>query len=251
MTLSFLKERVARDEPGEVSSGLLLLLLAVVLSAAGCGHPVQETAAHKIADVLPSVLGPAAHYDVQVDGNPFALARGRARAVHIQGQQVQLSPDVTLDTLTADARDVSFDVKTRRLTHVGDTAFTASLGQAKMDRYLAQSKPLLPGLVVTLLPDAVQARVPVSVLKLNTTAVLSGTFQADAADPRRLDFIASRAQVGEVPLPVGIVNLAVSLLNPVLDLSDLKVPLTITDARVVNSRLVLSGSARLNGLIQP
>lgn len=68
---------------------------------------MQETAAHKIADVLPSMLGPAAHHDVQVEGDPFALSRGRARAVHIQGQNVQIAPGITLDTLDAEARDVS------------------------------------------------------------------------------------------------------------------------------------------------
>ena len=171
--------------------------------------------------------------------------------MHIQGRQVQLSPEITLDTLSVDAQDVSFDTGTKKLSHIGGTAFTASLGQANLDRYLAQSKPLLPGLVVTLLPDAVQASVPVSVLKLNTVAVLSGTFQPDATDPQKLDFVAGHAQVGEVPLPVGFVNLAVGLLNPVLDLSDLKVPLTVTSARIVGSRLTLSGTARLDGLIRP
>ncbi len=217
----------------------------------GCGHPVQETAAHKIADALPSALGPAVHYDVQVDGDPFALTRGRARAVHIQGQDVQLAPDVTLDTLSIDARDISFDTGTRRLSHIGGAAFTASLGQANLSRYLAQSKPLLPGLVITLLPDAVEARVPVDVLKLHTMAVLSGSFRLNADDPSRLDFVAQSAQVGDVPLPASLVNLAVNELNPVLDLSNLKAPLTVTDARVTNSHLVVSGTARLDGLISP
>ena len=231
---------------------LTALCLAAAL-AAGCGQPVQETAAHKIADVLPSVLGPAAHYDVQVDGDPFALTRGRARAVHIQGQDVQLSPSLTLNTLTADVQDVSFDVKTRRLSHIGETAFTASLDQTNLSRYLAQSKPLLPGLTVTLLPDAVQARVPIDVdtLKLHTIAALSGTFRPDADDSSKLDFIASSAQVGEVSLPPSLVNLALTTLNPVLDLSGLKAPLSVTEARVTNSRLALSGTARLDGLIGP
>ena len=232
---------------------LKLLGTATVASLAlyGCGHPVQETAAHKIADVLPSVLGPAAHYDVQVAGDPFALTRGRARAVHIQGQDVQLAPSVTLDTLTVDARDVSFDTGTRKLSHIGGAAFTASLGQANLSRYLAQSKPLLPGLVVTLLPDAVEARVPVDVLNLHTTAILSGTFRPNASDPSRLDFVAQNAQVGSVPLPASLVNLAVDELNPILDLSGLKVPLTVKGAKITNSHLILSGTARLDGLIQP
>ena len=219
--------------------------------AGGCGHPVQETAAHKIADVLPSVLGPAAHYDVQVDGDPFALTRGRARAVHIQGQEVQLSPLLTLDTLNADATDVSFDTQTRRLSHVGTTAFTASLGQANLDHYLAQSKPLLPGLVVTLLPQAVEARVPVTLLGLHTIAALSGALRPDADNPSQLDFVTNGAQIGDIPLPPSLVNLAIASVNPVVDLSGLKAPLTVTDARVTDSHIILSGTAGLSGLIPP
>lgn len=230
------------------------MLAVMVISAGaavflGCGHPVQETAAHKIADILPSVLGPAQHYDVQVDADPFALARGRARAVHVQGVGVQISPSLTLDTLNADVQDVSFDTKTRTLTHLGRTAFTASLGQASLSRYLAQSKPLLPGLVVSLLPDAVEAQVPVSALGVQTTAELSGTLRPDPADPSRLDFVAGSAQIGRVPVPAGLVNIALDTVNPLLDLSVLKAPLTVTDAKVQNSRLALSGTADLSGLV--
>ena len=217
--------------------------------ACGCGHPVQETAAHKIADVLPSVLGPAAHYDVQVDGDPFALARGRARAVHIQGQEVQLSPALTLDTLSADAAEVSFDTGTKHLSHVGGTTFTASLSQAHLDSYLSQSKPLLPGLVVTLLPEAVAARIPVTFLGLHTTAALAGSLQPNADDPSKLDFVTRGAQIGFVTLPPSLVNFAIASLNPVVDLSGLKAPLTVTEAHVTDSRIVLSGNVSLQGLI--
>ncbi len=227
------------------------LLTALAIGAAfwGCGHPVQETAAHKIADALPSVLGPAAHYDVQVDGDPFALARGRARGVHIQGRDVQLSPRITLDTLNADADDVSFDTNTRRLSHVGATRFTATMDQAHLTDYLARSKPLLPGLVVTLRPSDVEARVPVTFLGLHTTAALSGTFAPNAADSSRLDFVTHGAQVGPVPLPADLVNLALDVLNPVISLDGLKAPLTITRAGVEHGRLTLQGSADLNGLV--
>ena len=227
-----------------------LAVLAAGAALWGCGHPVQETAAHKIADALPSVLGPAAHYDVQVDGDPFALARGRARGVHIQGLDVQVSPRLTLDTLNADAEDVSFDRKTRRLSHVGVTRFSATMDQEHLTAYLAQSKPLLPGLVVTLRENTVEARVPVTFLGLHTTAALAGTFTPNADDPSRLDFVTQGAQVGVVPLPVGLVNLAVEALNPVISLSGLKAPLTITRSGVEHGRLVLQGTADLDGLVQ-
>ena len=230
-----------------VLSGTALLASTVFFT--GCGHPVQETAAHKIADVLPSVLGPAVRYDVQVDGDPFALTRGRARAVHVQGIGVQLSPSLTLDTLNADVEDVSFDTKTRKLSHLGRTAITASLGQENLSRYLAQAKSAVPGLVITLLPDAVEAQVPVSALGLQTTAELTGSLRPDASDPGKLDFVASGAQLGSVPVPAGLVNIALDTVNPLLDLSTLRAPLTITDARVQNRQLTLSGTANLSGLV--
>ena len=227
----------------------IALIPAAIVFAAGCGHPVQETAAHKIADALPRVLGPASHYDVQVDGDPFALTRGRARAVHIQGQDVQLSPSLTLNTLSVDAQDVSFDTSTRRLSSIGATAFSASLGQENLDRYLARYKSRLPGLVLTLGPNSVEARVPVSALGLTTTAALSGSLQPDINDPSKLDFVSDGAQVGFVPVPAGLVNLALSSLNPVVDLSHLKVPLTVTNAGISDSRLQLSGVADLHDLV--
>ncbi len=227
----------------------IFLGLAGLLAACGCGNPVQETAAHKIADALPAALGPAARYDVQVDGDPLALSRGRARAVHLQGRDVRLSPSLTLDTLDADVRDVSFDAKTRRLSHVGGTAFRATLSQANLDRYLASSKPRLPGLVISLLPDQVAAQIPVSFLGVRSVAALSGTLSPNPADPQKLDFRTRGAQVGSLPLPAGLVNLAVSALNPVVDLSGLQAPLTVSEAHVVGSRLTLSGTADLTGLV--
>ena len=223
-------------------------LLAVVALVCGCGHPVQETAAHKIANVLPSVLGPAAHYDVQVDGDPFALGRGRAKAVHIQGQEVQLSPRLTLDTLDADARDVSFNTDTRRLEHVGQTTFTATLDQAHLTTYLAQTKPRLPNLSVTLRSDDVEARVPVKFVGLETTADLTGTLSPNAEDSSQLDFTTHGVHVGIVPLPSGLVNLALKLLNPVVDFTGVKVPLTVTNTSILDGRLTISGNADLNGL---
>lgn len=226
-------------------------LLVGGILAYGCGHPVQETAAHKIADALPALLGPAAHYDVQVDGDPFALSRGRARAVHIQGQEVQLSPTLTLDTLTADAEDVSFDRQTRRLEHVGPARFTATMDQTHFGTYFSQTKSRFPGLTVIFRSDDVQAQAPVTFLGLQTTASLTGTLSPDATEPSKLDFVANGARVGVVPLPAGLVNLVLDELNPLVNLSGLRVPLTITSAAVVKGRLTLGGTADLQGLTGP
>ena len=123
------------------------------------------------------------------------------------------------------------------------------MGQDNLSRYLAQSKPLLPGLVVTLLPNTLEAQVPVSALGLQTTAELSGTLRPDASDPSKLDFVADQAQIGRVPVPASLVNIALDTVNPLLDLSSFKAPLAVTDTKVQNSRLTLTGTANLSGLV--
>ena len=241
---------MTRKTPPYRLKSIGLLLVGSTL-ACGCGHPVQETAAHKIADVLPSVIGPAAHYDVQVDGDPLALARGRARAVHIQGQEVQIAPSLTLDTLHADAKDVTFSLETRRLENIGSTSFTATLGQTNFAAYLARTKPLLPGLVVALGESDIQVRVPVVFLGMQTTAALSGTLNPSEAESGKLDFQTDSARLGTIPLPSALVNLALGQINPLVDLTHLRVPLNVSHAGVIQSRLTLDGAADLNGLVKP
>lgn len=107
---------------------------------AGC-QSAQTTAAHKIADALPRSIGPAAHYDVQVEGDTLALTRGRARRIHVVGQEVQVAPDTTLDVLDIDAHDVSFDTDAKKINKVGRAAFRGTVGQQNLTEYLAHRRP--------------------------------------------------------------------------------------------------------------
>jgi len=231
--------------------GLIGLIMATILVLAGCGSPLRDTAAHKIADALPSVLGPASHYEVQVDGDQFALTRGRLRAVHIVGTDVQLTPSLTVDMFDAVVQDVSFSRATRRLTHVGQTDLTVTIGQEDLTAYLARAKPRPAGLLVTLRESDLSARVPVTFLGMRTSATLIGTLSPSDAEPGKLDFIDHSARFSIVPLPAALVNLALEILNPVIEFTGLRVPLTITQAAVVHHRLVLTGMADLNGLVPP
>lgn len=230
----------------KLGATVLVVSVGYALAIGGCGRgPVQNTAAHKIADALPQILGPAAHYDVQVDGDSLALSRGRARHVHIDGVDVQLTPSAIVDTLHLDAQDLSFDTAARQLQHVGRVDFTGTMSQAHLNQYLAQTKTGIPGLVVTLRQSDVEARVPVTLLGLHTTAALSGTLQPSAESADKLDFITRGAQVGVVPLPAGLVRLAIDEINPLIDLSGVRVPISLTQVDVVNEQIVVRGTAQL------
>ncbi len=223
----------------------IVLPACLVLAGCGVGQSVQTLVAHKIADALPQAIGPAAHYDVQVSGDALGLARGRARGVIIQGQDVQMTPAVTLDTLTLSARDIVFDAKSRQVQRIGSGTFAASLGQAHLTEYLLQTRPSLS---VTLGTSDLQATLPVSVGPLHATVAVRGTLVPTAPGASTLDFVADRARMGVLPVPAFAVNAALEAVNPILDLSRVKVPIGVQSADVVGGMLTIRGAARLDAL---
>jgi len=225
----------------------LAIVLPACLALAGCGvgQSVQTIVAHKIADALPQALGPASHYYVRVSGNALGLARGRAHGVFIYGQDVQLTPAVTLDTLTLNARDIVFDAKSRQVQSIGSASFAASLGQAHLTEYLLQARP---NLTVTLGASDLQATLPVSVGPLQTTVSVRGTLVPTAPGASTLNFVADRARLGVLPVPAFAVNAALEAVNPILDLSRVKVPVGVQSADVEGGMLTIRGTARLDAL---
>jgi hypothetical protein len=221
--------------------------IAAVCTIAGCGSGSPQTiAAHKIADRLPKIIGSARHYDVEVDGDPFALGRGRAKRIVIDGQSVEMASGLTMDRLTIEADDVSFDVKKRTLEHIGRVSFKARLGQINLDKYIARIKPDMPGLSIKLQWDDMDVAVPVKVASITTTARVSGTLSANRSGPDKLDFTADKASIGIVPLPAKLVNIAIDHVNPVLDLSGVRFPISISGAYVDRGSIILRGTATID-----
>ncbi len=223
------------------------LALPLCLLGAGCGvgQSPQTIVAHKIADALPQAIGPASHYDVQVSGDALGLARGRARGVLIRGQDVRLTPAVTLDALTLNTRDIVFDAKSRQVQSIGSALFAASMGQAHLTEYLLQVRP---DLSVTLGASDLQATLPVAVGPVHTTVSVRGTLVPAAPGASALDFVADRARVGLLPVPAFAVNAALAAVNPVLDLSRAKVPIGVQSADVESGQLTIRGTAQLDAL---
>ena len=212
----------------------------------GCaGVSPQRIAERKIEAALPRVLGPAQKYDVHVAGDAFALSRGRAKRVQISGDQVQLTSALTMDTLNIDAADLVFDAKTRTMQSAGPIDFRGSLGQTNLSRYLALTKGPASSLQVTLHDSDLEAAVPVTALGLRTTAHLSGNFAPHPGAADQLDFHADGARLGVVPLPPALLNAALDRMNPLLDLSGMKIPLTVTSATVEHGVVSVHGTAKI------
>lgn len=224
----------------------LFLLTLPCLFLVGCGASPRRLAARKIADVLPAALGPADHYAVRVDGGSLDLARGHARHVHVEGQQVQVTSSIALDSLTLDAHGVQFDTKARHLERADNAEVVAVMGQDNLTAYLKKAKPNLTGLKVTLREHDAEGQIPIAVLGLNTTVRLAGIPTVSESGSDKLDFTATQASIGRVPVPAAAINLALRQVNPLLDLSMLRYSIAVRQTSVEGRHIVVRGGVDLS-----
>jgi hypothetical protein len=219
-----------------------LALLAPLFFLAGCGREVERAAERRVNGLLPALVGPADKYGTRVRGNPDALLRGRMRSVHIDGEGVRMTEELTLDTLTLDLTGVTVDVKAKRLSGIESVTFAATLGEGNLNRYVRARHPGIPGLQVALgqAGATVHAR-PEIFGGIAAPLAIEGVITPRAGGGL-LDFLPGGARVSVVPVPAPVLRYVAERLNPVLDLSTLRVPIRVEKAQIRQGALLLTGT---------
>src|SRR4051812_20666944 len=117
-----------------------IALLALV-ALTGCTRTINRTAERRIRDALPGYIGPARVWNAHVDNPAERTVRGRLARVTIDGEGVQLRQTIVCDTLHIEMRDVEVDSRHNRLRSVGETTFTAVIGEVSLNDYLRANPP--------------------------------------------------------------------------------------------------------------
>ncbi|MBC7809013.1 MAG: DUF2993 domain-containing protein [Akkermansiaceae bacterium] len=226
-------------------------MISVILLT-GCGRSIETRAEHAITDLLPRYLGPAEKYTARVSGRPDAIYRGRLRSVHIEATNVQMLPNLIINRLTMDVKDVSVDRASNTLRNVGETRFSARLTESVINTYVQRRPTTLRDVSISLNADgkAIITARP-EVLGFSTIPVsLRGTVRLQS-DGKILNFQPESASlnvgVGQVRanLPGFIADNIASQLNPVADLSAAPFPI------VAESVIVEQGTATITGYVPP
>ncbi len=221
---------------------LILLTLACLVLTGGCGRSVERMAERRLNPLLPAFLGPAEKYSTRVRGNPGALSRGRLRSVHIEGIGVQVSSELTLDTLTLDLKGVDVDTKAGSLRDVESIAFGATLGEAGLNRYLRARRPDVAGLRVEIGAADMTVHAQPEVLELASVPVRVRGTVAPHTGGSLLDFTPGGARISVVPVPAPVLGYLARRVNPIVDLSTLRLPVRVERAEVRQGMLRLSGT---------
>lgn len=238
--------------PGRGELGKRALLLAAVLVVSlcfGCGNPVNRPAAQKIGAMLPRVLGPAQSYDVKVSGSSLSFDSGHIGEVAIHGVDVAFSPQLTVDTLDADVHDIDLDTRSQKVTGMGPVRFVAGISAPHLNSYLAATAANSPSrpqnLAVQIADGSLALTFTVKPLWVNVPVSVTGMLTPEAGRPTLLDFEPTGARVSVVPVPGGLVDLALSHANPVVDLSQLTVPVSIDRTWIRGGNLYFAGTATI------
>jgi hypothetical protein len=228
-------------------------ILASVLSS--CSQAVDHSIAGGIKNALPASIGPSQNYDVTVKSNPLDAAKGHLNEVDIVGTGVNLSPQLLIEQLDVQATDIDADVTTRKVKSVGQVLFAAVIGQDSIDHYIAALPPSSPQrqeqLAVVLNNNSVTATVLVKALGLSVPASVTGFFVVEPANPKYIDFIPDKGSLSVIPVPQFALKLALTRINPVIDLTTSTVPVTVSSVTIQAGKLTLRGQADLqHGLVK-
>ena len=217
-----------------------LTILATVLG--GCaGGLIRSEVAKGVRHALPDYIGPAKSYSVTVHGDSAAILKGKIESLEIQGEDVQVDPKLLVGRLLVEMNGVRCDVKTRALKSVEHAVVDALISEEAVNAYIRETHgdasltvKLEPKKIVVLfIPKVVGIGVPISVS--GTPAIVGGD---------KINFQADSASLGRLPVPAPVVNKALEAVNPVLDLSAMRFPVTLREIVIEKGAVRVKGNAK-------
>jgi len=221
---------------------LALIAIAAVL-VAGCSRGLIRPRVEKgIRNALPNYIGPAREYVVRADGSTSAMMKGLIKHLHIEGKGVQLDPALFVSHMSVDMDEVRYDLETRELKSVRSTTFEASLSEAAVNAYIEKMREGDSDLHVKLDSGKVAVEFVPNVAGVNVLVSVTGRPVIAGGD--KVNFVADSASVARLPVPAYVVNKVLGRVNPILDMSLMRFPVSLGDIEVKKNAVIVKGRAQ-------
>jgi hypothetical protein len=209
------------------------------------GSDVLRIAEGILEKELPKRVAPARDYRVHLGQAGTNLATGLLGSAEVTALDVRAGEGLVIPRINLRLQDVKVDIANRSLERIGKAFLSATLDDEAVTKYIKRAgsgdiqnlKVAFRGntVFVSGAPQVNGIRLPSQV---EGKPVLRGH--------RHVDFQAKRASVFGISLPESALNELEKKINPVVDLSGLKLPVRITKVAVKNSRLVIDARGELD-----
>lgn len=219
------------------------LALMVVALIAGCsGGIIRPRVEDGIKDALPDYIGPAREYSVRCDGDSTKMLGGKIERLHIEGRDVQVDPNLLLSRLIVDMNRVEFDTGSREVKSVENTSFEAVVTEKAVNRYIEQTRESESEMSVDLQPGKVFVKFVPNLGGVDVLISVAGTLSI--TEGSKVNFEADKASVAHLPFPSLVANKILDRVNPVLDMSIMRFPVTLSGITIKNGSVSIKGSAQ-------
>ena len=214
---------------------ILLVLLA------GCSGGIVRPRVEKgIKNALPGYIGPAKEYTVRADGSTMDIMNGLIARLRIEGTDVQIDPNLLLSNLWVDMTEVRYNTS-RVVTSVKETKLSATVSEAVVNKYIEQARKGEDNLSVGFEPSKVLVNFVPNVAGVNIAVSVSGA--PEIVGGNKINFVADSGSVAHLPVPDYLVNKALDRMNPILDMSVLKFPVSLKKITIMKNAVFVEGSA--------
>jgi hypothetical protein len=189
---------------------------------------------------LPTLIGPAGSYKVEVRGSSSRMMRGKIGEVVVHGKDVRVMPQLLLDDLDIVMKDLVADPDTSEIKSVGSVLFQATASEAAVNDYLKHTRP--EGMTVQLLDGDMVVRARPTLLRISASVKLVGRLVASG---EKLNLKVERLEVAGINTPSIAVGMVEDRINPVMDLRDTGFSPELTSATIVPGAIRITGAADL------
>lgn len=218
-------------------------ILAILV--AGCaGGIIKSKVQSGIRSALPKYLGPAKNYTVKADGSGEAMLSGHIGHLHIEGEDVQMEPKLTVSKLVIDLDDIRFNTHTRKIKSIKGTDFSAVLVQDALNHFVTESTKNKYEIDLKLQPNVINVDFSHSIMGQKSRISVVG--KPAIVDGTKVNFIADKASVASLPVPKLIVDKILDRVNPIIDTTQFKLPMKLKEIAISDGSLQISGSAEFN-----
>ena len=220
----------------------LLPFAIIAILIGGCaGAVVRPTVEDAIKRSLPDYIGPAKHYDVKTSGSATEILGGKLDSLRIEGEEVQVDPELTITKLLIEMKDVRVDTGTRAMKSVGSTAIRATISEAAVNKYIVARRGS-SDLSVKLERGKIEVLFTPRVGGIGVPLSVTGKLAITGGD--KVNFEADAASMGRIPVSAYVINRALAAVNPVIDLSTMKFPVTLERITLRSGAADVVGSAK-------
>lgn len=225
---------------------IMMSLIAALIAGCGGGGLIRPRVEKGIKNALPQYIGPAKEYTVRADGSTTDMLNGLIGQLHIEGTDVQIDPNLLLSNLWVDMIEVRYNTS-REVTSVKETKLGATVSESVVNKYIELSRKGEDNLSVEFEPGKVLVKFVPNVAGVNIAVTVSG--KPEIVGGNKVNFVADSGSVARVPMPAYLVNKILDRMNPILDMSVLKFPVSLSKITINAKSVLVEGSAEFKPVV--